>query len=194
MDVPRKGCRPDPPPPCDLDRSPRFYRERLGLAICREFVPPDDPGLVFFPGQGRLRPPDTMTAVRVLDDLDSGPRRSRRTRPESRLQGSRKQRLCAWPRCASRTRRHRIVPAEVPADHPLRRGSQTTLPAGMAWARRCCSPSCSRDMRPSRVQRGCGRTSRWRAVPVGLAHSLRRPCCPQLPSSRSKCPAPGYRV
>ena len=26
----------------------------LGLAICREFGPPDNPGLVFFPGQGLL--------------------------------------------------------------------------------------------------------------------------------------------
>jgi hypothetical protein len=41
-----------------------FYRDLLGLAICREFGPPDDPGVVFFPG----RP------ARVLgDDLDPGP-------------------------------------------------------------------------------------------------------------------------
>jgi predicted enzyme related to lactoylglutathione lyase len=37
--------------PSDLDRSPRFYRDVLGLAICREFRPADDPGVVFsFPG------------------------------------------------------------------------------------------------------------------------------------------------
>ena len=36
--------------PSDLDRSRRFYRDLLGLAIYREFGPPDDPGLVFFPG------------------------------------------------------------------------------------------------------------------------------------------------
>jgi catechol 2,3-dioxygenase-like lactoylglutathione lyase family enzyme len=40
--------------PSDLDRSRRFYRDILGLAICREFGPPDDPGLVFFLGQGLL--------------------------------------------------------------------------------------------------------------------------------------------
>jgi catechol 2,3-dioxygenase-like lactoylglutathione lyase family enzyme len=40
--------------PSDLDRSRRFYRDLLGLAIYREFGPPDDPGLVFFLGQGPL--------------------------------------------------------------------------------------------------------------------------------------------
>jgi catechol 2,3-dioxygenase-like lactoylglutathione lyase family enzyme len=30
--------------PSDLDRSRRFYRDVLGLAIYREFGPPDDPG------------------------------------------------------------------------------------------------------------------------------------------------------
>ena len=40
--------------PRDLDRSRRFYRDVLGLAIYREFGPPDDPGMVFFLGQGLL--------------------------------------------------------------------------------------------------------------------------------------------
>ena len=40
--------------PSDLDRSRRFYPDILGLAIYREFGPPDDPGLVFFLGQGLL--------------------------------------------------------------------------------------------------------------------------------------------
>jgi predicted enzyme related to lactoylglutathione lyase len=31
-----------------------FYRDVLGLAIYREFGPPDDPEVVFFPGQGLL--------------------------------------------------------------------------------------------------------------------------------------------
>jgi catechol 2,3-dioxygenase-like lactoylglutathione lyase family enzyme len=35
--------------PSDLDRSRRFYRDVLGLAIYREFGPPDDPGVVFLP-------------------------------------------------------------------------------------------------------------------------------------------------
>ena len=41
--------------PSELDRSRRFYRDLLGLATCREFGPPDDPGLVFFLSQGAAR-------------------------------------------------------------------------------------------------------------------------------------------
>jgi catechol 2,3-dioxygenase-like lactoylglutathione lyase family enzyme len=40
--------------PSDADRSRRFYRDTLGLAVYREFGPPDDPGLVFFLGHGFL--------------------------------------------------------------------------------------------------------------------------------------------
>src|SRR6202012_947563 len=40
--------------PADLDRSRRFYRDTLGLAVYREFGPADDPGVVFFLGQGLL--------------------------------------------------------------------------------------------------------------------------------------------
>ena len=48
----------------------------LGLAICREFGPPHDPGLVFFPGRGLLEasghaagPPgrSVMTWIQVRD-------------------------------------------------------------------------------------------------------------------------------
>jgi catechol 2,3-dioxygenase-like lactoylglutathione lyase family enzyme len=40
--------------PADLDRSRRFYRDVLGLAVYREFGPATDPGVVFFLGQGLL--------------------------------------------------------------------------------------------------------------------------------------------
>jgi catechol 2,3-dioxygenase-like lactoylglutathione lyase family enzyme len=40
--------------PVDLDRSRRFYRDVLGLAVYREFGPTADPGVVFFLGQGLL--------------------------------------------------------------------------------------------------------------------------------------------
>jgi catechol 2,3-dioxygenase-like lactoylglutathione lyase family enzyme len=40
--------------PSDLDRSRRFYRDVLGLAIYREFGSPEDPGEVFFLGPGLL--------------------------------------------------------------------------------------------------------------------------------------------
>ncbi|MGE5288867.1 MAG: VOC family protein [Micromonosporaceae bacterium] len=40
--------------PTDLERSQRFYRDVLGLAIYREFGPPSSPGMVFFLGSGFL--------------------------------------------------------------------------------------------------------------------------------------------
>lgn len=40
--------------PADLDRSRRFYRDVLGLAVYREFGPADHPAVVFFLGQGLL--------------------------------------------------------------------------------------------------------------------------------------------
>lgn len=40
--------------PADFDRSLRFYRDVLGLAIYREFGSPTNPGVVFFLGPGYL--------------------------------------------------------------------------------------------------------------------------------------------
>jgi len=40
--------------PADLDRSRRFYRDVLGLAVYREFGPAAGPAVVFFLGQGLL--------------------------------------------------------------------------------------------------------------------------------------------
>jgi catechol 2,3-dioxygenase-like lactoylglutathione lyase family enzyme len=40
--------------PTDPARSRAFYRDRLGLAIAREFGPPEHPGVVFFLGNGLL--------------------------------------------------------------------------------------------------------------------------------------------
>src|SRR3954451_20277216 len=40
--------------PSDPDRSHRFYRDTLGLAIHRQFGSPEAPGLVFFLGNGFL--------------------------------------------------------------------------------------------------------------------------------------------
>lgn len=41
----------------DPRRTQRFYAEVLGLAVYREYGPPDAPGLVFFLGQGLLEVP-----------------------------------------------------------------------------------------------------------------------------------------
>lgn len=40
--------------PSDARRSQSFYRDVLGLAVHREFGPPDHPGVVFFLGNGLL--------------------------------------------------------------------------------------------------------------------------------------------
>lgn len=40
--------------PTQLSRSHRFYRDRLGLAIYREFGGDDAPGIAFFLGNGLL--------------------------------------------------------------------------------------------------------------------------------------------
>ncbi|MGH3301713.1 MAG: VOC family protein [Streptosporangiaceae bacterium] len=40
--------------PGNLDRTRRFYRDVLGLAVYREFGPADSPGVVFFLGSGFL--------------------------------------------------------------------------------------------------------------------------------------------
>ena len=40
--------------PRDRDRSRRFYRDILGLAVIWEFGPPDDPSVVFFLVPGLL--------------------------------------------------------------------------------------------------------------------------------------------
>lgn len=40
--------------PADPERSRRFYRDVLGLAVYREFGPADAPGVVFFLGPGLL--------------------------------------------------------------------------------------------------------------------------------------------
>ena len=59
--------------PSDLDRSLRFYRDVLGLAVYREFGPPDHPGVVFFLGQGLLEVSGHAAGTPgVGDDLDPG--------------------------------------------------------------------------------------------------------------------------
>lgn len=65
--------------PSDPRRSQAFYRDILGLAVYREFGPPDDPGLVFFVGGGFLEvsgrggepaSPATALWVQVRDVAD----------------------------------------------------------------------------------------------------------------------------
>jgi catechol 2,3-dioxygenase-like lactoylglutathione lyase family enzyme len=81
--------------PSDLDRSRRFYRDVLGLAIYREFGPPDNPGVVFFLGQGLLEvsghaagPPGRSVLIGSRSGMFT-PSMSGWLRLESRLSGSR---------------------------------------------------------------------------------------------------------
>jgi predicted enzyme related to lactoylglutathione lyase len=69
--------------PSELERSHRFYRDQLGLAIYREFGSRDAPGLVFFLGNGLLevsgrsvdRPGNTMTIWIQVRDMQGEYRR-----------------------------------------------------------------------------------------------------------------------
>ena len=123
--------------PSDLDRSRRFYRDLLGLAVYREFGPPDDPGLVFFLGQGLLEvsghaagPPgnSVMIWIQVRDVHAEHARLAAAGVPVVREPAAE-----PW----GLTEMHiedpdgiRIILVEVPADHPLRRDPRPALPPG----------------------------------------------------------------
>lgn len=114
--------------PSEPERSRRFYRDTLGLAIYREFGDPDDPGLVFFLGGGFLEVSGRSTSARgnglaiwiqvrdVVAEyrrlLDAGVSVVREPRQE------------AWGLVElwiEDPEGVRIVLVEVPHDHPLRR-------------------------------------------------------------------------
>ena len=121
--------------PSSLDRSCRFYRDLLGLAICREFGPPDDPGLVFFPGPGLLEvsghaagPPGRPVLIWIqVRDVHAGHvGLGSAGVPVAREPA-------AEPRGLTEVRIEdpdgvRIVLVEVPAGHPLRRAPRPALP------------------------------------------------------------------
>ena len=114
--------------PTDLDRSQRFYRDTLGLAIHRQFGSPDAPGLVFFLGNGFLEvsgrsagSPGGVVAIwvqvrdvhaehRRLSDLGVPVLREPRQEPWGLVE--------MWIADPDGVR---IVLVEIPEDHPLRR-------------------------------------------------------------------------
>jgi catechol 2,3-dioxygenase-like lactoylglutathione lyase family enzyme len=115
--------------PSDPERSRRFYRDTLGLAVYREFGPIDSPGVVFFLGSGFLEvsghSEDALDArgmavwlqVRDLEEehtrlVTAGVRILREPREEP--WGLREM----WIEDPDGVR---LVLVEVPADHPLRR-------------------------------------------------------------------------
>jgi catechol 2,3-dioxygenase-like lactoylglutathione lyase family enzyme len=114
--------------PADLDRSRRFYRDVLGLAVYREFGPADDPSVVFFLGQGLLEvsgpgpgpaPGPVMIWLQVRDvHAEHGRLATAGVRilrePTAEPWGL----IEMWIEDPDGVR---IVLVEVPADHPLRR-------------------------------------------------------------------------
>ena len=113
--------------PRDLRRTQRFYRDTLGLAVCRQFGDPEAPGLVFYLGNGLLevsgqvkdRPGQGVALWMQVRDvhaeydrlLDAGVTVLREPRQE------------AWGlvECwIADPDEVRIVMVEVPDDHPLR--------------------------------------------------------------------------
>jgi catechol 2,3-dioxygenase-like lactoylglutathione lyase family enzyme len=120
--------------PSDLGRSLHFYREVLGLAVYREFGPPDHPGVVFFLGQGLLEvsghgadPPgrSVMLWIQV--------RNVREERARLAAAGVRVVRepvVEPWGLAEMWIEDPDGIPivlVEVPADHPLRRDRRSGL-------------------------------------------------------------------
>src|SRR3954462_8580446 len=114
--------------PSNPERSRRVYRDILGLEVYREFGPPEDPGLVFYLGQGLLEVSGTshgepagplriwlqVRDVRAEHErlVVAGVNVTREPRPEP--WGL----VEMWIEDPDGVR---IVVVEVPADHPLRR-------------------------------------------------------------------------
>jgi catechol 2,3-dioxygenase-like lactoylglutathione lyase family enzyme len=121
--------------PSDLDRSQRFYRETLGLAIHRQFGSPEAPGLVFFLGNGFLEvsgrssaPPGDALAIWVqVRDV----RAEHRRLLDLGVPVLREPRQEAWgllEMWLADPDGVRIVLVEVPEDHPLRRDHRVPPP------------------------------------------------------------------
>jgi catechol 2,3-dioxygenase-like lactoylglutathione lyase family enzyme len=121
--------------PTEPARSQRFYRDTLGLAVCREFGSPEAPGLVFFVGNGLLEvsgratePPGDAIAlwIQVRDVFAEHRRLTDAGVPVVRMP-----RREAWglvEMWIADPDGVRIALVEVPDDHPLRR-DQRHLPA-----------------------------------------------------------------
>ncbi|MYR34911.1 VOC family protein [Nocardiopsis alba] len=115
--------------PRDPVRSRSFYRDVLGLAVHREFGPPDAPGTVFFLGNGLLEvsghseePSGTPSTALWLQVRDARAEYARVTAlggrgirpPQKEFWGL----VEAWIADPDGVR---IVLVEVPVDHPLRK-------------------------------------------------------------------------
>ena len=121
--------------PSDLGRSRRFYRDVLGLAIYREFGPPDHPGVVFFLGPGLLEVSghaaspaghSVMIWIQVRDVHAEHARLAAAGVPIIRGPATEPWGLTEmWIQDPDGIQ---IVLVEVPADHPLRRDPRSASP------------------------------------------------------------------
>ncbi len=121
--------------PADPDRSRRFYRDVLGLAIYREFGSPADPGVVFFLGPGLLEisgrsagPPGRSLMI-WLQVRDVHAEHARLAAAGVRV--LREPTAEPWGLTEMWIEDPdgvRIVLVEVPADHPLRRDPRSPRP------------------------------------------------------------------
>ncbi|HEY2834736.1 MAG TPA: VOC family protein [Sporichthyaceae bacterium] len=118
--------------PVDRARSVRFYRDVLGLAVAREFGPAENPGTVFFLGNGLLEisaaaaagPPagfalwlqvrDVKAEHARLQQAGVPVLREPRTEPWGLIE--------CWIADPDGVR---VVLVEVPPEHPLRRDLRT---------------------------------------------------------------------
>ena len=114
--------------PTDPARLHAFYGEVLGLAVHREFGPPDSPGVVFFLGNGLLEVsghrggpgPEGMALWLQVRDVEAEHQRLR----AAGVPVLREPRQEPWglvETWISDPDGVRIVLVEVPADHSLRR-------------------------------------------------------------------------
>jgi catechol 2,3-dioxygenase-like lactoylglutathione lyase family enzyme len=121
--------------PSDLDCSRRFYRDVLGLAIYREFGLPEDPGVVFFLGQGLLEVSghsagsagcSVMIWIQVRNVGAEHARLAAASVPIIRRPAAEPWGLTEmWIEDLDGIR---IVLVEVPADHPLRHDPRPASP------------------------------------------------------------------
>ncbi|MEV4472454.1 VOC family protein [Nonomuraea sp. NPDC049504] len=116
--------------PGDLERSRRFYAETLGLAVYREFGPPDHPGTVFFLGGGFLevsgqgaQDGSAHTLWLQVRDVAHEERRLRQA-GVTVLREAREEPWGLVELWIADPDGHRVVLVEIPDDHPLRRDTR----------------------------------------------------------------------
>ncbi len=120
--------------PSDPARSQAFYRDVLGLAVAREFGPPEHPGVVFFLGGGFLevsgRSDEPVRGVSLwLQVRDVAAEHARLAAAGvAVLEPPRQQPWGLVESVLADPDGVRLVLVEVPADHPLRRDPRPPQP------------------------------------------------------------------